>query len=81
MRSKIKMWRNGRGGDWSARITWYEGDGSIRLKLDTVDGVQNLYPKNREEANAIWEEFRENNVRPNETSCEKKPDEWWGDVK
>ena len=73
MRSKIKMWRNGKGGqigavgEWDARITWYEGSNDdIRLKMDTVDGVQNVYPKSREEADLLWEDFKELNQRPKE---------------
>ena len=66
MRSIHKQWRNDRGGKWDARIRWYhESEGvNIRLQCTTVDGVVNLYPKDKEEADALWDEFKENNVRP-----------------
>ena len=77
MRVKIKMWRNGKGGqigavgEWNARITWYQGPyDDIRLKIDTVDGVRNIFPKSREEADVIWEEFKENNQRPKDSSTD-----------
>lgn len=60
MRSKRKMWRNGRGGQWTARITWYEG-ADIRLMEDHPEGVINkIYPLNqRIQAEVEWQVFRE----------------------
>jgi hypothetical protein len=76
------MWRNGRGGDWDARITWYQGpDDDIRLKMDTTDGVRNVFPNSREEADVIWEDFRTNNQRPSEKPSEAKTGQWWEDLK
>ena len=65
MRSKIKSWQDLRSG-WSFRITWYEDGDDIRLKIETDDGVRNIYPENREEADMIWEDFKECNQRPKE---------------
>ena len=60
------MWRNDAYPHWDAKTSWYEDGDDIRLKIETDDGVRNIYPENREEADMIWEEFRENNQRPKE---------------
>lgn len=60
MRSKYKMWRNGRGGCWSCRIIWYQGEdpNDIRLELMDCEREVQVFPKTREEADHIWFQFR-----------------------
>lgn len=61
MRTKLKEWKNGPGGKWSARIIWYEDDVSIRLKTETPDGVINgfyKYPDGKTRAQAAWDAFK-----------------------
>jgi hypothetical protein len=57
------MWRNGPGGRWSARITWFgEGDNrqaNIRLELEDCERSINLYPDTKEKADHIWQMFRQ----------------------
>lgn len=54
---KLKMWRNGRGGRWTARITWYDGN-KIRLACLVGNEEHNFYPTSGDEANRIWELFK-----------------------
>lgn len=62
MRSRLKLWRNGRGGKWTCRIIWFgEGDecqNNIRLACETPTGVRQIYPRSEKEANEVWAEFR-----------------------
>lgn len=63
MRQKHKQWRNGKGGQWNARITWY-GEGkscseNIRLSLEDCDHTINYFPKTLEEADHAWFMFKQ----------------------
>jgi len=62
MRFKHKLWRNGPGGRWDCRITWY-GEGkdavdNIRLECECPVGKMNIYPDTKHDADRIWKEFR-----------------------
>ena len=77
MRSRHKSWQDLRH-HFTARIIWYDegkdGNGqriNIRLKLETSDGVRNLFPKSEEEADVIWEDFKANNQRPSESPAKE----------
>lgn len=59
-RSRKKMWRNGPGGRWTRRIIWFDDGGqNIRLQCETPDGVTNLFPECKEEADCYWNDFKE----------------------
>ena len=60
-RSKYKMWRNGPGGRWTTKITWYQGESpdNIRLELEDCNGEQQVFPQTREEADHIWFQFKQ----------------------
>ena len=61
MRSLHKSWQNDRGGKWDCRISWYQDSVSIRLKLETTEGVLNKFykrPDQEEQAKQEWDKFK-----------------------
>jgi hypothetical protein len=59
MRALHKLWKTPRGG-FTHRIRWYQGAeaSDIRLSIETPDGARNVFPKDRDEADGIWAQFR-----------------------
>lgn len=70
-RIKYKQWRNGRGGRWTCRITWYckrrDDDQrtmyDIRLRMETEEREWNEYPATLQEADRLWDKFKEDHPR------------------
>lgn len=64
MRSRKRVWKNGRGGRWDCRIIWFDDHsgndlgGDIRLSLETSEGKYNLYPDSKSAAEQIWQAFK-----------------------
>ena len=58
-RERKKSWRNGSGGKWTTRITWFEGSpGDIRLQIEDFERKENVYPETKEKADHAWQLFR-----------------------
>lgn len=55
------MWRNDRGGKWTTRIIWYQGEDPNDIRLELLDQTmeKQLFPRTREEADHIWSMFKQ----------------------
>lgn len=60
MRQIYKQWKTPKGKEFTHRIRWYqEADCSnIRLQCETPEGLKNLYPKDKIEAQSIFDDFK-----------------------
>lgn len=64
-REKYKQWRNGKGGRWNARISWFHNRDenqeatNIRLRFENANGEWNVYPASKAEADKLWDAFKD----------------------
>lgn len=60
-RSLFRLWRNGKGGQWTIRLRWFEGmdPDNIRLNMEDRETERNFFPDDKEHAERIWKLFRE----------------------
>lgn len=68
MRSKRRQWKDKRS-DFTRRARWFDNGGSriaeaenIRICFEDTEGSQNHYPENYEEAEALWQRFRNGEI-------------------
>jgi hypothetical protein len=55
---KTREWKNAGPGKWTARITWYETNKGIRLRLQDNGEERFLTPNTEGQAESIWELFK-----------------------